>query len=115
MVGMMALICLILIFAHHILSAWIVGSKRVEITKEGKDVVRWVKIVLAVIGILASIVIAVIDPTEGKVTKWFWMSFVIIALGFQSFMDWKQLKGSKQYIVSLIVLILGVILVYFLI
>lgn len=84
-------------------------------SEEGKDVSLWGKFILVCIGIIAYIVIVVIDGLESEAMKWFWMSFVVIALGFQSFIDWKYLKSSKQYIASLIVLVLGVTLVYLLI
>lgn len=44
--------------------------------------------------------------------KWYWMLYMIILLGFQSILEWKYLKNSKQYITTLIFLILTIIFTY---
>ncbi|GIP22888.1 DUF4181 domain-containing protein [Paenibacillus sp. J22TS3] len=49
---------------------------------------------------------------EGNTLKWFFILFITIAYGFRSFIDWKYLRDSKEYMVSLIVLILGVTLFF---
>ncbi|OPA75364.1 hypothetical protein BVG16_22520 [Paenibacillus selenitireducens] len=107
-------ICIILWFSHLILRIWIIGSEKEELTEEGKEVSFSGKIIFALIGIITVIVIIVTDNSQSDVMKWFWMLYIITALGFQSFIDWNYRKGSKQYVVSLIVLVLGVTLVYFL-
>ncbi|MEW9108433.1 DUF4181 domain-containing protein [Cytobacillus gottheilii] len=48
---------------------------------------------------------------EENMIEWFFIAVVITIMGFQTFIDWKYLKGSKQYILSLAVGILGVGLV----
>ncbi|WP_176215085.1 DUF4181 domain-containing protein [Cytobacillus gottheilii] len=45
---------------------------------------------------------------EDHMFKWFFIAFVIVTMGFQTFIDWKYLKGSKQYIVSLVIAVFGV-------
>ncbi|WML48551.1 DUF4181 domain-containing protein [Neobacillus sp. PS3-34] len=89
----------------------IVGPEREELTEDGKGVDLWGKVILSALGIITFIFINI----ENEAMKWFWILFVIAAFGFQSFVDWKYLKESKRYIVSLIVLIFGVTLVYFLV
>ncbi|MHC0038764.1 DUF4181 domain-containing protein [Pseudoneobacillus sp. C159] len=108
---MIGLICIILAFSHFILRLIIVGHERKELTEDGKTVDLWGKVMLSALGIITFIFIYI----ESEAMKWFWIIFVIAALGFQSFVDWKYQKESKRYIVSLIVLIIGVTLVYFLI
>lgn len=44
--------------------------------------------------------------------KWYWIIYLILLLGFQSILEWKFLKNSKQYITTLIFLIFGVIIIY---
>jgi len=44
--------------------------------------------------------------------KWYWILYLIVLLGFQSILEWKYLKNSKQYVATLIFLILGVIFMY---
>lgn len=114
MVATIAVISIILTFSHLILRKRIAGTEREELPAKGKKVDIWGKIILASIGIITATIFLNLDDLDGDAMKWFWMLIIIIVVGFQSFIDWKYLKGSKQYIVSLIVLILGVTLVYFL-
>lgn len=113
MLGKIVLIYVLFAFAHLILRVWIVGTERKELPDEGKEISTWGKIIIALICIITCIVIIVVDGPEGTAMKWFWMLLIIIASGFQSFIDWKYLKSSKQYMVSLIALLIGVFLVYF--
>lgn len=46
------------------------------------------------------------------VMKWYWIFYLTILIGFESFLEWKYLKNSKQYITTLILLIYGLILIY---
>ncbi|WP_082687105.1 DUF4181 domain-containing protein [Bacillus sp. FJAT-27445] len=46
--------------------------------------------------------------------KWFWILVVIMARGFHGFIEWKYIKGSKQFIVSIVEVLIGVVLVQFL-
>ncbi|MGZ9583706.1 DUF4181 domain-containing protein [Paenibacillus marinisediminis] len=112
--GAIVFILIILTFSQILLRLWIVGTEKEEIAEEGKDISLWGKVILAVISLITFIVIIAVDSAEGKAIKWFWMILIIAANGFQSFIDWKYLKGSKQYMVSLIVLLIGVTMVYYL-
>ncbi|WP_258000291.1 DUF4181 domain-containing protein [Bacillus sp. Marseille-P3661] len=49
---------------------------------------------------------------ETSFMKWYWILYLIVLLGFQSILEWKYLKNSKQYVVSLIILIIFVIILY---
>lgn len=105
-----AYISIILTLSHLILRKWIAGTERDELSEEGKKVDKWGKIILASISFITAIILLDLESAM----KWFWIVIIIAAVGFQSFIDWKYQKGSKQYIISLIVLIQGVTLVYFL-
>ncbi|MBD3107528.1 DUF4181 domain-containing protein [Bacillus sp. AGMB 02131] len=50
-----------------------------------------------------------------NVQKGFWIFYFTVLFGFQAFMEWKYLKNSKQYVVSLILLMLLVTFVYVLV
>ncbi|URN95661.1 MAG: DUF4181 domain-containing protein [Candidatus Pristimantibacillus lignocellulolyticus] len=108
------LISLFLTLTHWILRKEIVDTDREELTEAGKKVNMWGKIILVTIGFITVIILFSLDELYGDVMKRFIIIFIIMALGFQTFIDWKFLKGTREYIVSLIVLILGVNLVYFL-
>ncbi|KTD87374.1 DUF4181 domain-containing protein [Paenibacillus etheri] len=105
---------LILSFSYFILRIWIVGPDKEKLSDDGNELNIKGKLILGLVGLITAIVIMIADGVQGIVMKWFWIVLIIIALGFQSFIDWKFLKHTKQHIVSLIVLVEGVVLVYFL-
>ncbi|WP_442599913.1 hypothetical protein [Neobacillus sp. D3-1R] len=53
--------------------------------EEGKTVDLWGKVILSALGIITFIFINI----ESEAMKWFWIIFIIAALGFQSFVDLK--------------------------
>ncbi|HWO76455.1 MAG TPA: DUF4181 domain-containing protein [Bacillus sp. (in: firmicutes)] len=101
------LIGLIIALTYLALRIMIVGTKKVEISEDGKYIERWGRIILAALGVIIVIFINI------EAIKWFFILFIIAIIGFQSFIDWKYRKGSKEYIASLITLIVGVLFVYF--
>ena len=75
----------------------------------GKNVDRWGRGIILVIflGTLPFVI------TEGiNVMMWYWILYFILLLGFQSIMEWKYLNKSKQYVTTLIYLMLSVIIMY---
>ncbi len=108
-----SIISILLAFSHFILRKWIVDKERAELPEEGKEVNIWGKLILALVGIVAYVIIIIAYGVEGMNMKWFWMIIVIMASGFEIFIDWKYIRASKQHVVSFIVLVLGVALVYF--
>ncbi|WP_054027713.1 DUF4181 domain-containing protein [Bacillus sp. FJAT-28004] len=107
--GKIGLIAIFLVFTSLILRKWLVGAEKAELSDRGKKVRVWGSIIIALI----AFTIIILGDLEGNALKWFLMLLIITNAGFQSFIDWKYLKGSKEYIVSLIVLLIGVALVYF--
>lgn len=73
----------------------------------GKNINRWVKGLLAVISIC--IFFFILDTTNINSLKWFLLIFFIIAMGQHAFIEWRYLKGSKEYVISLIKLAVGLI------
>lgn len=106
------LISVILAFTNLFLRKWLVGTGKQQLSEQGKRVSIWGTIIIA---LFAIIMIILLDDTEINIMKWLMMLLIIIAVGFQCFIDWKYLKGTKVWIVSLSLLIMGVTLVYFLI
>jgi hypothetical protein len=106
--GAVVLLCVLLVAAHWILRILITGDEELQLPEDGQDANLIGKIILALIGVISSIIIILVDGVEGEMMKWFWMIFIFIALGFQAFIEWKYLKGSKRYLVSVIVCLIGV-------
>ena len=82
-----------------------VEKKRISETP-GKNVDRWGRGIILIF-FLCTIPFYVMADTS--FIKWYWMLYMIILLGFQSILEWKYLKNSKQYITTLIFLILTII------
>lgn len=104
---------LILSISYYFLRIWIVGPDREKLSDDGNELNIKVKLILALIALITGIIIMLADGAQGNVMKWFWIVLIIIALGFQSFIDWRFLKHTKHHFVSLILLVEGVVLVYF--
>ncbi|MCD5323456.1 MULTISPECIES: DUF4181 domain-containing protein [Pontibacillus] len=49
------------------------------------------------------------DPEE---VKWYYMAIVGIQFGYEAFMQWMFIKGSKEYIITLVYLALGLFTIY---
>jgi|AraplaMF_Col_mLB_1032019.scaffolds.fasta_scaffold05845_4 Domain of unknown function (DUF4181) len=114
MVVTIAFIVIILSLTNWILKKWVTDMKNEELSDEGKKVNRWVKIILSTICVISVVFFLNLEILDSDAMKWFWMIVILAAVGSESFIEWKYLKGSKQYLISLIVLFLGEILVYLL-
>lgn len=67
----------------------------------------WIKGSLVVIALCCYFF--VLDLTDYILLKRFLFVTFILALGFDAFMDWKYMKGSKEYLISLLLLAVGII------
>ncbi|MFX3631512.1 MAG: hypothetical protein ACE3L7_33880 [Candidatus Pristimantibacillus sp.] len=110
----MGIIGMFLALLSLIIRKWIVGPDREELWGIGKTVDIWGKIILILMTIIIFFVIFQGNEPESDVIKWFSMIVMMVSTGFQIFIHWKYLESSKEYIVALIVLVVGVILIYFL-
>lgn len=73
----------------------------------GKNINRWVKGLLFVISVC--VFFFVLDTTNINSLKWYWLIVFIVAMGQHAFIEWRYLKGSKEYVISLIKLAVGLI------
>ena len=85
-------------------------DKEVKISEtSGKNVDRWGRGIILVI-FLCSLPFFI--EQEVNVMKSYLMLFSILVFGFESILEWKYLKSSKQYISTLISLMLVLIFIY---
>jgi len=75
----------------------------------GKNIDRWGRVIIFIIVIC---IFPFVISKDTNVIKWFWILYLSLLVGFQAILEWKYLKNTKQYISSLIFLILGVIVIY---
>ncbi|WP_425353896.1 DUF4181 domain-containing protein [Cohnella thailandensis] len=67
----------------------------------------WLRGILVIITL--SIYLFVLDTTDDSKNKWFWLITFLIGRGLDVFIEWKYLKGSKDFLISLILLIIGIV------
>lgn len=105
---LIALIILWLLLEITLNKLFGVEKKRISETS-GKRVDLWGRVIILVIFFCFLPFIITKDTT---VIKWYWILNLIIFLGFQSFVEWKYLMNSKQYVTTLIFLIISVIIMF---
>lgn len=104
----------VIVITELIASRLIVGEVRAKVREtDGKNIQRWGFTILFLIFISLVISLYILNAND-DVIKLFWLCLVIIALGFQAFLEWRFLKGYKEYMVTLTTLIVSVIFVIFL-
>ncbi len=90
-------------FIHQLLG---VKEKKISETP-AKNIDRWRKgIVFVTVFITFPVAIDVID------FKWYMIFILILSMGSESIVEWKYLKPSKQYITTLIFMVIGILLIY---
>lgn len=104
-------VSLILVFLLEKIINKLLGIKHKEKISEtaGKNVDRWGRGIILVI-FLCSLPFFI--EQEASVMKWYYILFFISLWGFQSILEWKYLKNSKQYVSTLIFLVLVVVFFY---
>ena len=101
----------VIIVTEFIARRLIVGEVRVKVREtEGKNIQIWGFIILSIIFVILLMSLAILDVKD-DVMKLFWLCLVTIALGFQAFLEWKFLKGYKEYMVTLTTLTIAVIFI----
>ena len=102
---------IILVFSlDKIMKKWLGIDKEIKISETaGKRIDRYGRVIIFFISIG---LIPVYITQEASVMKWYLMLIFTLSFGFQAILEWKYLKGSKQYIKTIMFLILGVFLIY---
>ena len=77
----------------------------------GKYIDYWGRAIILVT-FLISFLFLVSKDANTSVFKWFWLLYWVVIMGFQSLLEWKYLKDSKQYISTLIYLMLFLVVLY---
>ncbi|MDO3411955.1 hypothetical protein QWJ34_19490 [Saccharibacillus sp. CPCC 101409] len=88
------------------LSHWLLGGRSVAISDPPG--VRVQKIGLLLLTVLALGVLYMLyfvaDITSGWFVFWFFIAYWAAQMGLQAWLEWRFLKGSRQYAVSLLLL-----------
>lgn len=104
------LLIIFLAILNPFLRKWMIGGEREKISEtNGKNINRYGKFIMSFISIF--LILFVFDISDVNTMKWFWLSLLIVTFTFQMLMEWKYLKNSKEFIVTLLLLLIG--LIYF--
>ena len=88
----------------------LLGIEKKKISEtSGRKIDRWGRGIILVI-VLCTLPFVITQDTN--VIKWYWMLYLLLLFGFQSILEWKYVKDSKQYVTTLIFLMLSVIILY---
>lgn len=110
--GFWVLIIILVILAfllEKILNKLLGIEKKKIFETSGKNVDRWGR---GIISVLFLCTLPFVITQDTNVIKWYWILSLILLLGFQSILEWKYLKDSKQHVNTLIFLMLSVIIMY---
>lgn len=104
------IIIILALFINKFLTKWLGVERKEKISETaGKNIDRWGRGIILLI-FLCTLPYAI---ENSNVIKWYWTCFLIVSIGFQSFMEWKYLKTSKQYVITLTYILLAPVIIYF--
>ncbi|MDV2884498.1 DUF4181 domain-containing protein [Alkalihalophilus pseudofirmus] len=72
----------------------------------GKKIYNWVKLGMLIVFIIGLIPVVSLDEF-GELFLWYIFSNLILSNAFDTFMEWKYLKRSKQYVISSAIWVIG--------
>jgi hypothetical protein len=90
-----------------LLRKWIVGTDRYISETDGRSVYFWGRVILAILFLV--LFFFVIDTSDETILKWFFLIALTITTAFQSIIEWKYLKNSKEFVVTLLLWVIGLI------
>ncbi|UTR12649.1 DUF4181 domain-containing protein [Evansella sp. LMS18] len=101
----------VIVLIEHFWKKRLRGDEEVKISDTpGRKMDFWGRVIISVSCIIMLIFVFSLEGTEP--IKWFFAVYFLLLYGFQAFMEWKYLKGSKEYIATLTVLAVGLIFVF---
>ncbi|MFJ7744693.1 DUF4181 domain-containing protein [Peribacillus sp. NPDC097295] len=103
------LIFIVALFINKYLTKWLGVEKKESISETpGKNMDRWGRGIILCIFLCALPMVLEYE----NILKWYWVLFLNVLIGFQSVLEWKYLKPSKQYLITLTYLIFALVMVF---
>ena len=91
----------------------LLGVEKKKLSKtSGKKVDRWGRGIILILFLCTIPFYTFYVMEDTTFIKWYWILYLIVLLSFQSILEWKYLKNSKQYVTTLIMLIISVFILY---
>ncbi len=109
-VVILIVVTILIVLIEKIINKMLGVQKQKLSETPGKKIDQWGRGIILVI--FLSTVWFVITIDSDKITKLYWMSYLVLIFGFQAIMEFLFIKNSRQYISTTVILILGMILLY---
>ena len=91
----------------------LLGVEKKEVSEtSGKKIDQWGRRIIMILFLSTIPIYTFYALKDTTFIKWYWILYLTALLGFQSVMEWKYLKNSKQYLATLIFLVLGIVFLY---
>lgn len=90
------LIVLALSLTHWFLRTILFRLPKEELSRSGRRADAWGKTILVLLAFAFVFLLLLQDQAISK--KWLWMAILFCGQGFQTFIDWKYRKPSKEYL-----------------
>lgn len=101
-------LALVISIAYPIIGKFMLGSEKRKVSETDGKYIQLSGLLLITIAAVA-VILFVVDISDNRKMRYFWLFFVSITFGFQAVVEWKYLKGSREYLVSLMVLMIGLV------
>ncbi|WP_345239495.1 DUF4181 domain-containing protein [Pontibacillus salipaludis] len=107
--GALVILLILLLSLETVIRKQFNIERRYVTDTKGKHIDRWGRgmFVLIAISVLSY---AIFSDAPGM--KWYLMGGYVAQFGFQAIIQWMFLKGSKEYVITIVYLALGVITIY---
>lgn len=104
------LIIILLTFGLEVVFNKLLGVEKTKIADTpGREVDRRGRKIILV-SIIFLLILSNVFNFSFLDTKWWWLGYFIILAGFQIFLEWKYIKNSKQYLTTIILSIICLVM-----
>ncbi|MCP3029008.1 DUF4181 domain-containing protein [Halobacillus sp. A5] len=105
------IVLIAMMFVTEKITNKILRVEKVRISEtSGKNLDRWGRGIILLVFIIT--LWFVIDLNSDALIKYYLMAYLAIILGFQAIMEFTFIKDSKQYISTMIILLMSLIIMY---
>lgn len=95
----LAIIFILIFGTEKLLRKWLSVEKRRLSETPAKNLDQWGRGIILVV-VLCAIPLLAIEEDARLI--WFFIGYLILMNSFQAFLQWKYLKGSKEYLLTLL-------------
>ncbi|WP_342667338.1 DUF4181 domain-containing protein [Domibacillus robiginosus] len=96
---------------EKLLRKWLGIEKRKISETTGKNIDRLGRVII-LIAFLCTFPFTFALTEDLNAMKWYWILYLVLLLGFQGFVQWRYLKNSREYVITLVFLVIGAIAIY---